>query len=112
MNSVLITWIQKMHAEAIAEFQKAIDVDPGFLPAYVRLGAIYLEMGQLDDAESAATAALKIDADSEPACQLLEDIEQARPVPPEPEPTEPTPTPTDPPNAKQDLERGFVFLEQ
>ena len=100
----------QMSAEAIAEFQKAIDVDPGFLPAYVSLGAIYLEMGQLDDAEGAATAALKIDADSEPARQLLEDIEQARPVPPEPEPTESTPPPTDPPDAKQDLERGFVFL--
>lgn len=100
----------QMHAEAIAEFQKATDIDSGFLPAYVSLGAIYLEMGQLDDAEGAATAALKIDADSEPARQLLENIEQARPVPPEPEPTESTPPPTDPPDAKQDLERGFVFL--
>ena len=100
----------QMSTEAIAEFQKAIDIDPDFVPAHVSLGAIYLEMGQLDDAESAATAALKIDTDSQPACQLLEDIKQARPVSPEPEPTEPTPPPTDPPDAKQDLERGFVFL--
>ena len=49
----------QMHAEAIAEFQKAIDIDSGFLPAYVSLGAIYLEMGQLDDAEGAATAVVK-----------------------------------------------------
>ena len=100
----------QMSAEAIAEFQKAIDIDPGFLPAYVSLGAIYLEMGQLDDAEGAAKEALRIDADSEPARQLLENIEQVRPVSPEPEPTEPTPTPADPPDTKQDLERGFVFL--
>ncbi|MCG9133115.1 tetratricopeptide repeat protein [Candidatus Poribacteria bacterium] len=100
----------QMSTEAIAEFQKAIDIDPGFLPAYVSLGATYLEMGQLDDAESAATAALEIDADSESARQLLEDIQQARPVPPEPEPTEPTPTSTDPPDTQQDLERGLVFL--
>ena len=100
----------QMSAEAIAEFQKAIDIDPGFLPAYVSLGTTYLEMGQLDDAETAATAALEIDANSEPARQLLEDIQQARPVPPEPEPTEPMPTPTDPPDTKQDLERGLVFL--
>ena len=100
----------QMSAEAIAEFQKAIDIDPGFLPAHLSLGTIYLEMGQLDDAESAVKAALEIDASSEPAGQLLEDIQQARPVPPEPEPSEPTPTPTDPPDTQQDLERGIVFL--
>ena len=100
----------QMSAEAITEFQKAIDIDPGFLPAHLSLGTIYLEMGQLDDAESAAKAALELDADSEPARQLLENIQQARPVPPEPEPTEPTPAPTDPPDTKQDLERGIVFL--
>ena len=100
----------QMSAEAIAEFQKAIDIDPDFAAAHLSLGTTYLEMGQLDDAETAAKTALEIDADSEPARQLLEDIQQARPVPPEPEPTEPTPTPTDPPDTKQDLERGLVFL--
>ena len=100
----------KMHAEAIAEFQKAIDIAPDFVAAHVSLGAIYLEMGQLDDAENAAKAALRIDADSQPARQLLEDIRQARPVQPEPEPTKQTPTPTDPPDVNQDLERGIVFL--
>ena len=48
-------------------------------------------MGQLDDAESAAKEALRIDTDSEFARQLLDDIEQARPVCPEPEPTKQTP---------------------
>ena len=100
----------KMHAEAIAEFQKAIDIDPDFVAAYMSLGTIYLEMGQLDDAENAAKEALRIDAASQSACQLLEDIEQARPVRPEPEPTKQTPTSTDTPDVKQDLERGLVFL--
>ena len=100
----------KMHTEAIAEFKKAIDLDPDYVSAHVSLGTIYLEMGQLDAAESAAEEALRIDADSQPARQLLEDIKQARPTPRQPEPAEQTPTPTDPPDAKQDLERGVVFL--
>ena len=100
----------KMHAEAIAEFQKAVDIDPDFIAAYMSLGTIYLEMGQLDEAETAAKAALRIDADFEPARQLLEDIKQARPVHSEPEQTKQTPSPADAPDAKQDLERGMVFL--
>ena len=100
----------KMHTEAITEFQKAIDIDPDFVAAHVSLGAVYLETGQLDDAETAAKTALRTDTDSQSARQLLEDIEQARPAPPDPEPTKPTPTSTDPPDAKQDLERGQVFL--
>lgn len=100
----------KMHAEAIAEFQKAIDIDSDFIAAHVSLGTIYLEIGQLDDAENAAKAALKIDADSQPTRQLLDDIKQARPIPPEPEPAKQTPKSTDIPDTKQDLERGLVFL--
>jgi len=100
----------KMHTEAIAEFQKAIDIDSDFIAAHVSLGTIYLEIGQLDDAENAAKAALKIDADSQPTRQLLDDIKQARPIPPEPEPVKQTPKSTDPPDTKQDLERGLVFL--
>ncbi|MCY3741464.1 MAG: tetratricopeptide repeat protein [Candidatus Poribacteria bacterium] len=100
----------KMYTEAIAEFRKAIDLDPDFVEAHTSLGEIYFEMQQLDDAENAAKAALGIDADSQSARQLLEAIEQARPVRPEPEPAKQTPTPTDPSDMKQDLERGQVFL--
>ena len=100
----------KMHAEAIAEFQKAIDIDPGFVAAYMSLGTVYLEVGQLDEAENAAKAALRVDADSQPARQLLDDIKQVRPIPSEPKPTKQTPKSTDPLDTKQDLERGQVFL--
>ncbi|MDE0400682.1 MAG: tetratricopeptide repeat protein [Candidatus Poribacteria bacterium] len=100
----------KMSAEAIAEFQKAIAIDPDFVAAHISLGTIYLEMGQLDDAENAAKAALRIDAASQSARQLLDDIQLARPVRPEPEPPKQTPTSTDTPDVKQDLERGLVFL--
>ena len=100
----------KMHTEAITELKKAIDLDPDFTAAHISLGTVYLEMGQLDDAENAAKEALRIDADSESARQLLDDIEQARPVRPEPEPPKQTPSSTDTPDVKQDLERGLVFL--
>ena len=67
-----------MYTEAIAEFQKAIDLDPDFAAAHISLGEVYLEMGQLDDAENAANAALRIDANSQPARQLLDAIRQVR----------------------------------
>ena len=72
----------KMHTEAIVEFQKAIDVDPNFVAAHISLGKAYLEVGQLDAAENAAKAALRIDANSQPTRQLLDDIRQERPAPP------------------------------
>ena len=101
----------KMTTEAIVEFQKAIDLDPDFAAAHTSLGEVYLEIGQLDDAENAANAALKVDANSQSARQLLEDIKQARPTAPQPTPTKSVSTPpSDTPDAKQDLERGLVFL--
>ena len=102
----------KMHTEAIAEFRKAIDLDPDFAAAHVGLGEVYLETGRLDDAETAANAALRIDATSQPARQLLENIRQTRsPIPRQTEPTKPASTPpADTPDTKQDLERGLVFL--
>ena len=100
-----------MLTEAIAEFQKAIDLDPDFVTAHVSLGEVYLETEQLDDAENAANAALKVDANSQSAYQLLEDIKQARPAPPQPTPTKSVSTPpSDTSNVQQDLERGLVFL--
>ena len=109
----------KMTTEAIVEFQKAIDLDPDFAAAHTSLGEIYLEIGQLDDAENAAKEALRIDTNSQSARQLLEDIKQARPTPPQPTPTKSVSTPpldtpdtplSDTSDVKQDLERGQVFL--
>ena len=102
---------EKMYTEAIAEFKKAIDLDPDFVAAHVSLGKVYLEIGQPDDAENVANAALRIDANSQSAHQLLEDIKQARPAPPQPTPTKSVSTPpSDTSDVKQDLERGLVFL--
>ena len=102
----------KMYTEAIAEFQKAIDLDPNFVAAYVSLGEVYLEMGQLDDAENAANTALRIDTNSEPARQLLDAIRQARSPAPRPiESTQPVSPPSvDTSDVNKDLKRGLVFL--
>ena len=102
----------RMYTEAIAEFQKAIDLDPDFAAAHISLAEVYLETGQLDDAENAANAALRIDANSEPARQLLDAIKQVRPpAPRQTEPTKPASTPpSDTSDPKQNLERGLVFL--
>lgn len=100
-----------MLTEAIAEFKKAMDLDPDFVAAHVSLGEVYLETEQLDDAENAANAALKIDANAQSAHQLLEDIKQARPTPSQPTPTKSTSTAlVDVSDVKQDLDRGLVFL--
>lgn len=102
----------KMYTEAIAEFRKAIDLDPAFVAAHISLGEVYLEMRQLKDAANAANAALRIDANSEPARQLLEDIRRTRPTPSR----QSTPTqsvsspPADVSDIRKDLERGLVFL--
>lgn len=103
----------KMYTEAIAEFQKAIDLDPNFTAAHTSLGEVYLEMGQLDAAETAANTALRIDANSQPVRQLLANIQRTRP-PRTPHPSKSSPpvsTPSaEPPDVKQDLERGFLYL--
>ena len=102
----------EMYTEAVAEFQKAIALVPDFIAAHTSLGEVYLEMERFDDAENAANAALRIDANSEPARQLLNDIRQARP--PTPSETEPTrsasSTSADVSDVRKDLERGLVFL--
>jgi tetratricopeptide (TPR) repeat protein len=102
----------KMYTEAIAEFQKAIDLDPDFVAAHVSLGEVYLEMGQFDEAETAVSAALRIDANSEPARQLLDAIRQTHSPAPRPtESTEPVSPPSvDASDVNKDLERGLVFL--
>ena len=96
----------KMHTEAIAEFRKAIDLDPDFAAAYMGLGEVYLETGRLDDAETAANAALRIDANSQPARQLLDDIKQVRST----QSPQPTGTSSNVVDVKKHYERGEAFL--
>ena len=96
----------KMSTEAIAEFRKAIDMDPDFAAAYISLGEVYLETGRLDDAETAANAALRIDATSQSARQLLDDIKQVRST----QSPQPTVTASNVADVKRHYERGEAFL--
>ena len=96
----------KMYTEAVVEFQKAIALDPDFIAAHTSLGEVYLEMGQLDAAENAANIALRIDANSEPARQLLDDIRRVRPI----QSTQPSSTPSNATDVKKQYERGEAFL--
>ena len=96
----------KMYTEAIAEFQKVIDLDPDFTAVHISLGEVYLETGQLDDAENAANAALRIDANFEPARQLLDAIRQIRSI----QSTPPTGTLSNATDVKKHYERGEAFL--
>ena len=100
----------KMYTESISEFKKVIDLDPDFVDAHTSLGEVYLEIEQLDEAENAANAALRIDANSDPARQLLDAIKQARPAPPPAKSSEQTKTALVPTNRKRDSERGLIFL--
>ena len=66
---------------AIVAFKAAIEIDPGFIEAHHALGLAYLGIGKLDMAKQMAEAALKLDADYEPAQTLLNAIKPP-PVPP------------------------------
>ena len=96
----------EMYPEAVAEFQKAINLDPDFIAAHISLGEVYLEIGELDDAETAANAALRIDANSQPARQLLDDIRQVRST----QSTQSTGTSSNATDVKKHYERGEAFL--
>ncbi|RKU30964.1 hypothetical protein C6495_12905 [Candidatus Poribacteria bacterium] len=68
---------------AIVAFKAAIDIDMGFIEAHHALGLAYLGTGKLDMAKQMAEAALKLDADYEPAQTLLNAIKPPS-VPPRP----------------------------
>ena len=96
----------EMYTEAVAEFQKAINLDSDFIAAHISLGEVYLEIGELDDAETAANGALRIDANSQPARQLLDDIRQVRSA----QSTQSTGTSSNATDVKTHYERGEAFL--
>ena len=58
--------------EAIRHFQKVLEVDRDFIDGYHALALAYFGVHDLQDAQSAARAALKIDDTYQPARSLLE----------------------------------------
>ena len=66
----------EQYSESIAEFKKAIALESKYKEAHHGLGLAYLQMGNLREAEKAVTAALRIDANYQPALKLLDAIKQ------------------------------------
>ena len=62
---------------AVAEFEKAINIDPIFTDAHCSLGQTYLEQGDLEAAENVVKKILDFDRSYHPAHKLLDDIKQA-----------------------------------
>lgn len=73
-DSGLAFLTEEEYKGAIAEFSAAIEIDPGFIEAHHALGLAYLGIGKLEMATQMAEAALKLDADYEPAQTLLNAI--------------------------------------
>ena len=64
------------YAQAIFEFQKAVEIDPDFKEAHRFSGEAYLRLEDLEKSEEGAREALRIDANYELAQELLEKIKQ------------------------------------
>ena len=47
--------------EALQEFQKVVELNPDFAPAFVNLGSIYLHLGRRGEAETALKKALALE---------------------------------------------------
>ena len=76
---------------ALAAFKAAIEIDAGFIEAHHAQGLAYLGTGKLDMAKQMAEAALRLDANYEPAQTLLNAI---KPPPVPLRPTAPTEDPS------------------
>ncbi len=81
----LIFLHSQRYNEAIAEFEKAIRIEPNFREAHHGLSLTYMQIGNLDLAKMKAEDTLKIDANYWPALQLLDTVKQIlRNPPPKP----------------------------
>lgn len=59
---------------ALRSFTQAIEVDPGFAPAYIARGSVYLALGQLDEALDDADRAVTTDPDDAAAHALRGEV--------------------------------------
>ena len=66
----------KRYIAAIAEFEKAIRIDSKSMEAHLGLGIAYLQMNNLESARRKAEEALRIDANYQPALEVLEAVKR------------------------------------
>jgi tetratricopeptide (TPR) repeat protein len=57
--------------KAIAEFQAELELNPGYAPAFSRLGEAYFRVGRWDDAQNAAQRSIWLDSTSAESYVLL-----------------------------------------
>ena len=69
---------EKQYSEAIAEFRKAIALDADFAEAHGQLGLAYFELDRFEDAGQAATEAVRLNPNYQPALKLLDALKQER----------------------------------
>jgi Tfp pilus assembly protein PilF len=55
----------RLWREAIAQFEKAADIDPTYAPAFNNLAIAYEQQGELSKARRAYEAAMKLDPDNQ-----------------------------------------------
>lgn len=65
------------YSRAVPEFEAAIKLDSNFISAHCALCRAYLEQDKLEQARTAVTAALKLEATHQPALLLCDTITQA-----------------------------------
>lgn len=68
----------KRYTDALAEFEKAIRINARFKEAHYGLGLAYFQMNNLDSARRKAEEALRIDANYQPALEVLEEVKRKR----------------------------------
>ena len=115
----LIFLHSQRYNEAVAEFEKAIRIESNFKEAHHGLGLTYLRIGKLDLAKGKAKDTLKIDANYQPALQLLDTIRQLQRnvKPPRPASKQPVsqprsqPSPSKNPTIQQILDTVMTFFQ-
>ena len=103
------------YPRAVDALQKTVTLDGNYKAAYHSLALAYLGQQELRKARDAARAALKLDANYQPAISLLEAIDPSF-TPPETqaatpsEPEQPSRMPSNATDVKKQYERGEAFL--
>lgn len=69
---------EKQYSEAIVEFRKAIALEADFAEAHGQLGLAYFELDRFEDAGQAATEAVRLNPNYQPALKLLDALKQER----------------------------------
>ena len=58
---------QAKNAEAVAYFQRAVKIEPRYIPTYAHMAVAYAALGDLAEAEASLKKAVEIDPHSAPA---------------------------------------------